>query len=142
MLPAGIHPSTLDQFEARFAFNSHRKRLAGGLFRAVDCLRFAGCRVVYVDGSFVTKKELPTDYDAAWSPSGVDVDLLLQIDPVFGQFENQRATQKAKYLGEWFPADAPEQSSGSTFLDFFQIDKESGSSKGIVAIELPQCEGN
>ena len=39
-------------------------------------------------------------------------------------------------MGELFPAQLGEGDSGSTFLEFFQIDKKSGNPKGIIAVEL------
>ena len=92
-----------------------------------------GCRTAYVDGSFVTAKPLPMDFDACWAIDGVDAD---RLDPVFLDFSNSRARQKARFGGEFFPADLPEGITGKTFLEFFQTDKETGAPKGIVAIDL------
>jgi len=58
------------------------------------------------------------------------------LDPILLDFSNGRAAQKAKYLGELFPAETPEGSTGRTFLEFFQIDKQTGRPKGIVGINL------
>jgi hypothetical protein len=104
--------------------------------RALALLRAAGCNRVYVDGSFVTDKAMPGDYDLAWEPVNVDVALLLSLDPVFGIFDNGRAAQKARYQGEFFPSSLNEGFTGRTFLDFFQIDKDTGAPKGIVALDL------
>lgn len=51
-------------------------------------------------------------------------------------FDPGRATQKAKYYGELFPAQMGEGASGLTYLEFFQLNRETGGSKGIVAIDL------
>jgi hypothetical protein len=51
-------------------------------------------------------------------------------------FSERRAAQKSKYFGEFFPAQMVETSTGRLFLDFFQIDKETGMPKGIVEINL------
>ncbi len=88
--------------------------------------------MVYINGSFVTAK-VPGDYDGCWETEGVDLGLL---DPVLLTFDRGRATQKAKYLGELFPARLTAGGSGSTFLEFFQTDKETGAAKGIVALAL------
>jgi hypothetical protein len=51
-------------------------------------------------------------------------------------------SQKLKYGGEFFPStfDAVK---GSTFLEYFQIDKATGHTKGIIRIEIqPQAEGS
>jgi hypothetical protein len=47
-----------------------------------------------------------------------------------------RAAQKTKFYGEFFPARLTEGGSGLAFLDFFQVDKNTGDSKGIVLLEL------
>lgn len=132
-LPPGVHWASWKEFEKRFGINPRRKQLLVGLKKAVTALQNAGCRVVFVDGSFVTSKELPGDFDACWSVEGVDPDLL---DPVFLDFSNGRAAQKAKFGGELFPAELVEGASGKPFLEFFQIDKNTGKPKGIVELRL------
>jgi hypothetical protein len=135
-LPPGIHVAEWDDFAHRYGNTPHRRRLLSGLELALNVLRQAGCTRVYVDGSFVTEKDVPNDYDAAWDPAGVDVAILLAAEPVFGQFDNLRAAQKAKFLGEFFPSSLTEGTVGRTFLEFFQIDKNSGNAKGIIALDL------
>ena len=90
---------------------------------------------MFLDGSFVTGKEMPGDYDACWAVDSVNED---NLDPVFLDFDDHRARQKARFLGEYFPADVPEGVSGKTFLEFFQRDKESGEPKGIVALNMEE----
>jgi len=132
-LPAGIHWISWVEFEKRFRWNQRRKILLVGLKQAIGLLKKAGCRAVFVDGSFVTAKELPGDFDACWSIEGVDPDLL---DPVLLDFSNGRAMQKAKFGGELFPAEMIEAGSGKPFLEFFQIDKNTGKPKGVVGLRL------
>lgn len=115
-----------------FGGNEHRQRLLAGLNAAALNLRNAGCTQLYVDGSFATAKTFPNDYDACWNPVGVD---LKRVDPVLLDFKNNRFAQKAKYLGELFPSTARADNKGNTFLQFFQLDRESRQ-KGIVLIEL------
>lgn len=140
-LPPGIHVATWAEVVARFGRNVRRRRLLNGLKEALNVLRSAGCRRAYLDGSFVGSKAMPGDYDVAWEPEYVDVELLLRIEPVFGIFDAGRAAQKAKYGGEFFPSSATEALTGRTFLDFFQTDKETGQLKGIVALELGELAG-
>lgn len=139
-LPPGIHFATWAEIVARFGGGPRRQRLLNGLQKALDVLRTAGCSTVYLDGSFVTSKATPGDYDVAWEPANVDIALLLRLDPVFGDFTAERAAQKAKYGGEFFPSSVNEALTGRTFLDFFQIDKETGAAKGIVALRLGERE--
>ena len=108
-----------------------------GLKDAITNLKDAGCRTVYIDGSFVTGKEILGDFDACWEAEGVNPVIL---DPVLLTFEDGRAKQKAKYLGELFPASFPADDDGFSFLEFFQTDKETGKRKGIVAINLRELE--
>ena len=115
----------------RFGGNGQRRKLLRGLKEALDLLRDAGCRRVYLDGSFVTDKESPNDIDVCWDVDGVDP---MSLDSVFFDFDNLRAAQKAKFGAEFFPAQAPQRL--KTFLDFFQIDKEAGEPKGIIELLL------
>jgi hypothetical protein len=135
LLPPGEHQATWDEISKRFGWNPRRQSLLAGLSAALIPLRTAGCGRVFLDGSFVTDKELPGDYDAAWDPTSVDWHMLMLVEPVFFDFRNQRAAQKAKYLGEFFPATAPADSVGTTFYEFFQIDKQTGGMKGIVVLQ-------
>ena len=130
-LPPGVHHASWCDVVNAFGGNSHRLRLIDGLLAACRNLAHAGCKTVYLDGSFVSAKQLPNDYDGAWETADVDVDLL---DPVLLDFTNQRAAMKAKYLGELFPATFFAES-GVLFRDFFRTDRN-GVEKGIVLIDL------
>ena len=132
-LPPGIHQADWQEFVQRFGTTPYRLALIAGLKRALNALKRASCKMVYIDGSFVTTKQIPGDYDACYSVDGLD---LQQLDPVLQDFSNGRAAQKNKYLGELFPAELPEGISGLTFLEFFQIDKETTELKGVVALDL------
>jgi hypothetical protein len=116
----------------RFGTNAHRLYLVSGLQAGIAALAVAGCTTLYLDGSFVTAKDLPGDYDACWEVAGVSV---AALDPVLIDFDNGRAAQKAKYYGEYFPAHSPAAFAPlRTFLEFFQIDKDTGHPKGIIKI--------
>lgn len=104
-----------------------------GLRLALENLKAASCRTAYLNGSFVTSKEIPNDYDACWDETGVDPEAL---DPVLLTFDPGRATQKAKYMGELFPASIIADTRGLSFFEFFQTDKDTGQPKGIIAIDL------
>lgn len=132
-LPDGLHRMTLAQVTDAFTWTPRRKWLGLGLIRAAAALRLAGCRTMILDGSFVTAKDDPGDYDAAFDPVGVDGDLL---DPVLLRHSDGRRAMKAKYLGDVFPWSATACSkTGSTFLDFFRTDR-AGLPKGVVEIRL------
>ena len=133
-LPPGIHEADWPEFVGRFGGNARRLALLSGLAEALRLLRAAGCQQVFIDGSFVTTKAWPGDIDGAWQAAGVDEALL---DPVFLDFTNHRAAQKARFGCEFFVAEMIEGVSGRPFLSFFQEDRE-GNAKGIVAIKLEQ----
>ena len=132
-LPPGIHIASWEEVVVRFGGSAWRARLLEGLRGALLSLKSAGCTVAYIDGSFVTAKREPGDFDACWDEAGVDPDAL---DPVLLNFDNKRAAQKAKYSGELFPASVFADLKGNSFLHFFQIDKATGDPKGIIAIDL------
>jgi len=136
-LPPGIYWATWKEVVQRFGFSPRRQALLAGFARAVQSLRAAGCRTVYLDGSFVTRKIEPGDYDACWGIQGVDVE---RLDAVFLDFSQGRKAQKAEYMGEFFPAELPEGTSGKRFLEFFQTDRETGRPKGIVALDLRELQ--
>lgn len=133
-LPPGIHWFTRQELVEQFGGNPHRQRLLAGLKHALDDLKSAGCRTAYVDGSFVTNKKIPGDFDACWDLDGMDLRRL--VDTPLLNFDNGRAVQKATYSGELFPANIQADSAGRRFLDFFQVDKVTGEPKGIIALDL------
>lgn len=93
---------------------------------------------MYLDGSFVTAKDVPGDFGACWDHVGVEV---TRLDPILLVFDNGRAAQRVKFGGELFPAHAvADASSASPFLEFFQVHKETGAAKGIIAINLERFQ--
>ncbi len=137
LLPAGIHEAEWTEVWNTFGTTPHRKRLLAGFRRALIALKIAGCRRVFLDGSFVTAKEQPNDFDACWDTTGVD---LARLDPILLKFDQRRLAQKTKYGGEMFPAIGIADHAMNTFIQFFQIDKNTGVAKGIIAINLERLE--
>jgi len=130
VLPPGVHDATLNQIESRFAISMHRKHLFSGFKKGVIVLFKAGCKGVFLDGSFITEKNQPNDYDVCWHTIGVDTNLL---DPVFLDFSNKREKQKQVYFGEYFPSHIIADNINS-FYTFFQKDRDSGNPKGIIRV--------
>src|SRR5690348_10541934 len=89
-LPAGIHPASWPEIAARFGASSRRVMLLEGLLAALINLRDSGCRRVYIDGSFVTTKPEPGDFDGCWAIQGVDPN---KVDPALLTFDDGRLTQ-------------------------------------------------
>ena len=133
VLPEGIHPADLEAIAVSFATNRWRRTLYDGLLKGVQCLFLAGCARIFLDGSYVTGKPKPGDFDACWDPSGVDVN---SLDPVFRDFTNARAAQKKRFGGEFFPSSTTRRDASQSFIDFFQVDRFSGLKKGILVVEL------
>jgi hypothetical protein len=131
LLPAGEHVATWDEVLERFGWNEWRRGLLDGLAEALDLLGSAGCRRVWINGSFVTAKNEPRDVDVCWDPEGVDLD---RIDPVFLDLAGGRAAQKARFRCEFLP-NVIERGSGLVFSEFFQNERD-GSRKGIVVLAL------
>jgi hypothetical protein len=134
-MPPGVHEASQQRLTHHTGTNPHRRRLLAGLKAALEALCISGSSRAYIDGSFVTAKQRPNDYDGCWDIEGINPD---RLDPVLLIFDRGRAAQKAKYQGELFPAQFREGDSGTTFLEFFQIDMETGDPKGIIVIELQE----
>ncbi len=130
-LPEGEHTADWAEVVDRFGWNPRRRQLLDGLAEAVELLGVAGCRRVWLNGSFVTDKEEPGDFDACWDTDGVDVDAL---DPALLDLSNRRAAMKARFGGELFP-NVVEVGSGLSFAEFFQNERDTGR-KGIVVITI------
>lgn len=132
VLPEGIYETTLLEVEDSFAFNPRRKFLFGGLVGGIHALSVAGCRKLYINGSFVTSKIEPSDYDVAWDPEGVNAQIL---DPVFIDIQPPRLNQKAKFRGEFLPTKLLQSNKAPSIVKFFQQVRNSSFSKGILRID-------
>ncbi|WP_425305064.1 DUF6932 family protein [Bradyrhizobium erythrophlei] len=132
-LPAGVHPMDWGSFVVKFGWNNRRHFLLGGMQRALANLRAAGCAAAIVDGSFVSNKEEPGDYDLAFDPVGVNGSL---VDPVLRRHDDQRKAMNAKYFGDVFPWGAVAcTTTRLIYREFFQRDR-SGVIKGVVLLDV------
>jgi hypothetical protein len=132
VLPPGIYDASWDELLVHFSGTKKRQDLFEGMKRALSNLFNSGSPQIFLDGSFVTAKPNPGDYEIVWDPRFVDPNLL---DPIFLDFSNGTINQKLKYYGEFFPSIAIEARSGNTFLEFFQKDKDTGRQKGIIRVQ-------
>ena len=98
-------------------------------------VRAAGCRRIYIDGSFINDVPLPGDFDCCWERAGVNEDLL---PPELVDLDVPRTGQKERYRGEIFPADLPADLDGTPYIDFFQRDncRPKRQRKSIIAVDL------
>ena len=134
LLPAGVHDATWEEMVSVFGNSDRRKHLLVGLRAACINLHESGVKYLFLDGSFVTEKKSPNDWDACYS--GIDVDAS-KLDPVWSDFKNERAAQKTKYYGEAFVAETNSRGLlGPPFLEFFQTDRNGGRKKGILRLDL------
>jgi hypothetical protein len=133
LLPPGQHEAGWDEIQARFGSNARRRQLLDGLADGLAILWEAGCARVWLNGSFVTAKDEPGDFDCVWSPAGVDRAVLEDLGPELLDLSDKRAAQKARFGGEFLP-NVVEAASGQQFADFFQSDRD-GTPKGIVVID-------
>ena len=127
----GIHEAEWDEVVDRFGWTARRRQLLDGLAEAIELLAAAGCQRVWLNGSFVTAKDEPGDFDACWQTGGVDLD---SLDPVLLDLSAGRAAQKRRFGGELFP-NVVEAGSGLVFAEFFQNERDTGR-KGIVVIDI------
>lgn len=129
-LPPGEHNASLDEIEDRFGrANERRRELMRGLRAAAANLIEARVRKLWIDGSFVTRKQNPKDIDGVWE-THAQIDLTV-IDPVF---LGKREAMKKKYGLDFFP-DVIEVGSGLPFPAFFRRNRD-GEPKGILVVTL------
>jgi hypothetical protein len=126
-LPSGEHVALWVENRRPLRWTSWRRGLLDGLSEAASLLAMAGCRRIWLNGSFVTAKDTPGDFDAVWDDSGVDES---GLDPVFFDLGRGRKAQKMRFGGELFP-NWLNLSSDSLFSEFFQHDR-TGRRKDIV----------
>ena len=130
-LPDGEYEIDWQELVETFGWNTRRRQLLDGLAEAIELLGAAGCRRLWLNGSFVTAKEEPADFDACWDPDGVDLDAL---HPIFLDFGEGRAAQKSRFGGELLP-NVTEAGSGLSFSEFFRNERDTGR-KGIVVLTI------
>ena len=131
-MPPGIHCTDISSVESVFAINPGRRQLFEGLKAALLHLRDAGCTLAYLDGSYVTSKPNPRDFDLCWDPTDVDP---RKLNPSF-LTRSGRTDLKKRFGGDFFPSSITCTDIGRSFLDFFQLDRFTGEAKGILAISL------
>ncbi len=135
-LPVGIHAVTMQTIEKYFAWTPSREDLTNGLAEAIQNLKEAGVRKVWIDGSFVTKKDGPNDIDGCWE-ANKQIDLskwekvLIDTDP-------PRKAMKKKYGVDFLISNISlidAKGRLSSPLSFFQRDRDYNK-KGILLIKL------
>lgn len=120
------------EVQARFAHNEKRKQLFDGLEEVISILKECNCPEVFLDGSFITKKEQPNDYDLCYEPTGV------LATERFREFLRGRSTNKEKYRGDIF-VHMPVPPFYVNHVNNWQKDgRNEDVAKGILRIDLRQ----
>lgn len=137
-LTPGIHEMTWDEFVREFNFSPQRKKLLEGLFQVTQILKECGSTFIYIDGSFVTDKLEPNDWDACFNGDREVCKKILVRDAILILDEEpKRKLQKEKYCGELYHIHVPYGYDGESMLDFFQkIKYQPRKKKGIIKIKL------
>lgn len=139
-LPPGQYMATWHEVTTHYGYNPRRRRLLRGLLRALVALRDAGVPRVYLDGSFVTTKRMPNDFDGCWEVPDTGVDEARLEAAGLLSFANGCAAQKALYFGELWLSEMDIAQHGpedeGTFLPLYQGLIDDDVPKGIVVVEL------
>lgn len=125
-LPPGIHPADWSEVFDRFGWNEHRQHLLIGLQRACEILWLVGMDTLYLNGSFVSIKDEPNDYDACWDmeAEGLDFSFLPQC---MHPEQLHPPEQKRQFGGEFH---------SMRYMEIYQSFGSDPKPKGIVAVNL------
>jgi hypothetical protein len=135
-LVPGFYDMSLEKVGSIFCFNRHRAWLFEGVKLAIEDLKKIDCKTVYLDGSYVTKIELPKDFDMCWDDTGLDLVKVSKICPPLFDCGWKMKKMKARYRGDVAPANSiADMDKGINFLGFFTEDKQ-GRDKGIIRISI------
>lgn len=120
------------EVEKYFGYNLKRKRLIQNLFETAKKFAEIGCKVMYVNGSFVTSKKTPGDIDVAFDISEVDYLPAKAKYPDLFSDEGQSELKKTHGLDAFTFG-----SYNDDILYVFGKDRK-GNKKGIVKIFLKE----
>ena len=131
-LPEGVHDASIEEVRTRFAYNPTRQRLFEAFLEVMDILHECKSPEVHLDGSFITTKEEPSDYDMCWESTGVEptdrLRALLEL----------REQRKEWYLGDIFLR-MPQPPYFYDDVEHWQSDsRQEDDVKGIIRIRLRQ----
>ncbi|KAA6345245.1 hypothetical protein EZS27_007175 [termite gut metagenome] len=132
-LPEGIYETTFEEIKERLGFSNRRNRLLIGMKELMDVCKQLRCNVFYLDGSFVSEKLRPSDYDACWDTTSIHRELVLKAAS-----ESILAALEEEYGGEiYYARDKSFRNPSITILEDFQLCKENPAiKKGILKINL------
>jgi hypothetical protein len=134
-LPPGLHSTDLAEIGGRLTWTTTRRGVFSNLSSWVAHMRAAGCEMVFVDGSFVSTKPDPGDFDACYDPRGVDP---TRLAPCL-LFQSQADIPAAKQLfgGDIRIDYALPPTSILRYVEYFQRDSRvPGLRKGLLKLDL------
>ena len=121
---------TYEEFEQHFGTNPTRMRQINNALSILLVYRSYGCRAVYIDGSFISKKKHPEDIDLCFDLTGMNManfraDVPHLFDP------NEIGKMHRDLQCHIFTFDEGD----TLFFDFLSQDRN-GNYKGFVKINL------
>jgi hypothetical protein len=123
-LPPGDHEATLAEIRDRLCWNYRRREIYRGLEYVAGELVSHSVEKIWVDGSFVTRKERPGDVDVAYEvPYSADPDDWGWLSP--GRRRDLKKFHRVDLLADW-----PNQ---PQINRWFCSDKD-GNAKGIIRL--------
>ena len=134
VLPPGLHAATMAEIRRRFGNGAGvRGSLMKGLERVVRKARKIGASRLYLDGSFVTDKKEPRDWDAV---------LVLSPGARIGSKEAQtltgREVMKKRFGGDLFTVMEEDAEILKHYVEgVFSHDRD-GRAKGLLIVELKE----
>lgn len=136
-LPEGVHTATLEEVIERFLFSKKRETLIIGLKRLIDFCLSKKINILFLNGSFISRKLNPTDYDVCYTTNHPDKNTILkEVESSF-----RHGDLEEKFGCQIFYAYSIADSKNNCFIDFFQQRKEEArkrkpKKKGIIKLIL------
>ena len=78
-------PLSYEEFKNHFGTNLRRINQINNALKFIRLFHSCGCQTVFVDGSFVSKKENPEDIDLCFDLTDIDVEKIRKVFPQFFQ---------------------------------------------------------
>ena len=138
-LPEGHHAATWQEVALRFGgeAGSRRAAILSSLLRWRDAVVAKGMAgLVILDGSFISSKEAPGDFDLFFLYDEA-AEALLRTDPEARLLTDHQACQTLGFQGDVFALPASLQKFSPTLsgLDMFDSDRQ-GTPKGVVEVTI------
>lgn len=136
LLPSGSHEATLREIRRRFGTgNPTRARLMKGLEAVLRLARKIGASLLYLDGSFVTAKSQPGDWDAV---------LVLSTGARLGLKEAialaDRPEVRKRYHGDLFTVMEEDTEVLAHYVEGVFAHDRNGRAKGLILLGLNRKE--